>query len=190
MAISVKDAGVFFRRYPIGISGVLASVLLLAGYMVRGNRVAELDARLQEVEAQKQKVLKEVHDAANLPEQFSAMNAATKEMDSRLLRGTDRASNQAYFYELEMETGVKEVSLQPGGANSKKTQDGSYDRIGYAITVTGDYRQILNFVGLLETGRHFYHLVSASAFPVENSGPVGKRSTVTLSMNAELLGLP
>jgi Tfp pilus assembly protein PilO len=190
MALTGKDVGGFFKRYPIGISGALLSAILIVGYFVRGSRVAELEATLQDAETQEQKVLNEVHDATNLAGQYSALVAATKGLESRLLRGTDLASNQAYFYELEMETGVKEVSLQSGGVNSKKAPGGLYDRIGYRITVTGDYRQILNFVGRLETGRHFYHLVSGSVTPIDNSSMPGKRSMVTLSINAELLGLP
>ena len=47
-------------------------------------------------------------------EQYSALTTATKELESRLVRSTERARNQQYFYEIESEAGVKETSLQPG----------------------------------------------------------------------------
>jgi hypothetical protein len=190
MAFTLKDAGGILKRYPIAIAGVVVSLIALGGYFVRGNRVADLNDQLNDVEARAQKILNEVHDAARLPEQYATLAAATKELDSRLMRGTDRATNQAYFYELEMQTGVKEINLQPSGPDLYKSAGGLYERIGYAITITGDYRQILDFIGRLESGRYFCHIVNASLIRLNNSSAPAAGSTVSLTINAELLGLP
>lgn len=190
MAFALKDAGGLLKRYPIAIAGVVVSLIALGGYFVRGNRVAALNDHLNDVEARAQVILNEVHDAAHLPEQYATLAAATKQLDSRLVRGTDRATNQAYFYELEMQTGVKEISLQPSGPNQKKSAGGLYEKIGYSVTITGDYRQILDFIGRLESGRYFCHIVNASLIRSDSSSAPVAESTVSLTINAELLGLP
>jgi hypothetical protein len=188
MALTSKSAGEFLKRYPIGISGLLLSVLVLGAYFLRSGRVSELESQLQDIEAKEHSILSEVQDAKSLSQQYSTIISATKELESRLLRGTDRARNQAYFYELEMETGVKEVGLQPSGVT--KTSGRLYDKLSYSVSVTGDYRQILSFIGRVESGRHFYSLSSASVSGAGKSDASGNGLTVSLTMNAELLGVP
>ena len=186
MTLTLKGVVEFLKRYPIGVVCVALSVIVLVGYYVRNSRASELGARLTDVEAQAQKILGEVENSANLVEQYAALTKATKELDSRLMRNTQRPRNQQYFYGLELETGVKEISLQPTGADFNKGVGG----IRYSISVVGDFRQILNFVGRLESGRHFYRLDSASVSRpgAPSSSPSG--SPINLALNIELLGLP
>jgi hypothetical protein len=157
---------------------------------VRSSRASERGDQLKEVEAQAQKILAEVHNAANLDEQYAAVTAATKELESRLMRRSERARNQGYFYELEMETGVKEISLQPGSPNARMDGTHIFDRIEFAITVQGEYRQILDFVGRLESGQHFCHVTSAALSRQEATNAAAPGSVVNLMLNVQLLGLP
>jgi Tfp pilus assembly protein PilO len=191
MSLTLINLGEFLKRYPIGVACGLLSVAALAGYYVRSGRSVELGSQLKEVEAQAQKILNNVHNATNLVEQYSAMTKATKELDSRLVRGSERARNQQYFYQIESETGVKEISLRQNNVGTaKKGASRVYGGIGFAISVEGNYRQILDFVGRLESGRHFYRLVSATLIRRTERDASGTGFLLNLTLNLELLGLP
>ena len=188
MAFTTQDFVAFLKKYPVAISCGALSVGLLAGSYIRNTRAGELSALLREKEEEGQTILDNIRNGTNLPEQFETLSAATKELDSRLVRGPERARNQQYFYRIESDTGVKELSLQ-ANALSRAQQRGLktlYTGISYTIAVQGDYRQILNFVGRLESGPHFYRLISGS---VSHPGLRGA-STITLTLTLELLGLP
>ena len=54
----------------------------------------------------------------------------------------------------------------------------------------GSFRQILGFLGRLESGQHFYRLVSASVSRQGALNPSATGSTINLALNIELLGKP
>lgn len=190
MALTLKNLGEFLKRYPIGVVCGALSAGALVGYLVRTSRASELGDHLKQVEAQTKEILGEVRNGTNLVEQYATLTAATKGLESRLMQATERARNQQYFYQVESETGVKEVSLQPANADPKKDPGRLYQRIRFTITVEGDYRQVLDFVGRLESGQHFYRLISASVVRREDRSAPGSGSLVDLTLSLELLGLP
>jgi Tfp pilus assembly protein PilO len=170
----------------------------LVGFYLRTDRVDELSVQSKQIEEQGRKILSEIREATGLPEHYATLNAKTKELESRLVRGSERAHNQQYFYRIESDTGVKELSLQATsgsgdlkkGGDQKKGDKHFYSGIGYTVTVTGNYRQILDFVGRIENGQHFFRLISASVSRQGERNPAGPASTVSLTLNLELLGLP
>ena len=189
MTILSKDIEAFLKRYPIAIGCGLLTAFLLVGSYIRSDRASEVATQLKDAEEQGKGILREIRDGANLSEQYETLVGHIKELESRLVVSSERARNQQYFYRLESETGVKEISLQPG-ARSTGTQRGTKPLlagIGYAISVQGDYHQILNFLGRLESGHHFYRMITAS---VSRAGQRGSAATITLTLNLELLGLP
>jgi hypothetical protein len=188
MAITTHDLVAFLKKYPVAISCGVLSAGLLAGAYIRNDRAAELSAQLKEKEEEGQTILNNIRNGTNLPEQFETLSAATKELESRLVRGPERARNQQYFYRIESDTDVHELSLQ-ASAPSRVQQRGAkplFTGIGYTIAVKGEYRQILNFLGRLESGPHFYRLVSATVSHQDLRGV----SSLTLTLSLELLGLP
>jgi Tfp pilus assembly protein PilO len=192
MTLSSKDMAAFLKRYPIAIGCGVLSVILLAGAYIRSDRTTGLAKQSREGEEQGKKILKEIRDGANLAEQYEALIGHTKELESRLVLSSERARNQQYFYRIESETGVKEISLQPG-ARSTGPQRGSktlYAGIGYSISVQGDYHQILDFLGRIESGQHFYRLISGSVSRAGQRSSGSAASLITLTLNLELLGLP
>jgi len=190
MTLTLKDAVGFLKRYPIGVACGLLSVIAIAGYVVRNSRAGDLSDQLRSVEAQGAKIQGDVHNANDLVAQYSSLTAATKELESRLVQGSERARNQQYFYEIESETGVREISLQPNSGDPKKGASGFCYGIGYTITVEGNFQQLLGFVGRLESGPHFYRLLSASALRRGERDASGTGSLISLTLNLELLGLP
>jgi hypothetical protein len=192
MAFTTKDVVAFLKKYPVAISCGVLSAVLLAGSYIRNSRASELVTLMRQKEEEGQKILDNIRDGTNLPEQFETLSAATKELEARLVHAPERARNQQYFYRIESDTGVKELSLQPNPSSLAKQRGPKalYTGISYTITVQGDYRQILNFVGRLESGPHFYRPISASlSRPGQRGGP-NSSSAISLSLTLELLGVP
>jgi hypothetical protein len=194
MAFTTKDFAVILKKYPLVISCGVLSVVLLAGSYIRSTRAGALSAQLKEKDDQGTAILNNIKNGTNLPEQFETLSAATKELESRLVRGAERARNQQYFYRIESDTGVKELSLQanaPGRAQQRGPKP-LYTGVSYTIAVQGDYRQILNFIGRLESGPLFYRLVSCSVAQQRSASVKEPRgaSTINLTLTLELLGLP
>ena len=192
MALTTRNLVAFLKKHPVAIGCGVLSVALLAASYLRSSRAGELAALLKQKEEEGQRILDNIRSGSNLSEQVGTLTTATKELESRLVRGSERARNQQYFYRIESETGVKEVSLQPIALASgqQRLPKTLYTGIGYTVSVQGDYRQILNFVGRLESGPHFYRLISGSVSRQGQRGTAEATTALTLTLNLELLGLP
>ena len=196
MAFTTQDFVVILKKYPLVISCGVLSVGLLAGSYIRNARAGELSALLKEKDDQGTAILNNIKNGTNLPEQFETLSAATKELESRLVRGAERARNQQYFYRIESDTGVKELSLQANAPSRAQPRGPKplYTGVSYTIAVQGDYRQILNFIGRLESGSLFYRLISGSVSHQEVRSAAAKEPrgapTINLTLTLELLGLP
>jgi hypothetical protein len=188
MTVTLKDASDFVKRFPLGVGCGLVAAVMLGGFYFRSDRADEASAQLKQFEEDGRKIDGAIGNAASLPEQYTALGADTRQLEARLLNGTEHAHNQRYFYQLEADTGVKEISLESNSSppNSMKGDKHYYGGIAYSVTVEGDYRQILDFVGRLESGQYFYRLSSAS---VSRRGD-RISSKISLTLNIELLGLP
>jgi len=191
MTFATQGIVTFLKKYPVAIGCGVLSVVLLAGSYIRNSRASDLVTLMRQKEEEGQKILDNIRNGTNLPEQFETLSAATKGLEARLVHAPERARNQQYFYRIESDTGVKELSLQPNPASSAQQRGPKtlYTGISYTITVQGDYRQILNFVGRLESGPYFYRLISASVSRQGQRGGPNSSPTINLSLNLELLGL-
>lgn len=193
MAFRIQDLTAYLKKYPLAIGCGTLSVVLIAGLFIRSGRSGELAALLKQKEQDGQRILDNVRDSSNFPEQCETLAAAVRGLESRLVRASESADNLQYFYRLESETGVKEVSLQPATIAPADRRRASaktlYTGVGFAVSVQGDYRQILAFIGRLESGPHFYRLVRASVGRNKGGG-TGGPSTINLTLTLELLGRP
>jgi hypothetical protein len=192
MAFTSKDLVTLVKKHPVAIGCGALSLILLAGSYLRGSRASELADQLKQKEQEGQKILDDIRNGANLVEQYDALTATTKELDARLVRSSERARNQQYFYRLESDTGVTEISLLPGavGANQPRAAKTIYTSIGYNVSVQGDFREILDFIGRLESGQHFFRLVSGTVAREGARTSAAATAAVTLTLNLEFLGLP
>ena len=192
MALKIQDLVAYLKKYPLAIGCGTLSVALLIGLFIRSSRAGELAALLKQKEQEGQRILDNVRDGTNVAEQYETLAAAVRELESRLIRGTERASNQQYFYRIESETGVKEIDLQSVGvpADQRRGPKTLYTGVGFTISVQGYYRQIIDFLGRLESGPHFYRLIRGSVVGSKQGGAGGSPRAITLTLNLELLGLP
>lgn len=192
MAITSKDLVALLKKFPIAIGCGLLSLVLLAGSYWRYSRAVELAEQLKQKEVEGQGILDDIRNGANLAEQYDALTATTKDLESRLVHSSERARNQQYFYRLESDTGVKEFNLQPTSITPPPLHGPKpiYTGIGYTISVQGDFHQILDFVSRLESGQHFYRLISGTVTREGVRGAAESTGAITLTLNLNFLGLP
>jgi len=131
-------------------------------------------------------------NGAQLADQYAALAAARKEIESRLIHADEIAKNLQFFYKLEAETGVKLVDLRQStaGPGAKPSKSKSFYRsVGYVVAVRGDYVRILDFIRRLESGQRFCRIMTAT-MGVGAGTEKERASEMTINLNLELLGQP
>lgn len=113
--------------------------------------------------------------------------AANKEIDSRLVRGSQIAINTQFFYKLSSETGVKlnDFRQAPPGPAAKGGK-AVFTPISFTVSTSGSLAQLIDFLNRLESGVHYCRILTATV-----AAPSGNRSgPLTMTLNLELLGQP
>lgn len=188
----------FVKKNPVGVICGVLTLLLAGGWHFRGGgTLFGLDFPLEidtvpKAEKEFESKTKEargyetnVRFSAQLKEQLDAMIAANKEVDARLVRAGQLATNYQIFYKLFTESGVKQSGLQQVGV-SAKAANAAFSPVAFSVTVTGDFSQIVHFLRLLESGPRFCRVLGANC-----SVPSGDRNgPCTLALTVEFLGLP
>lgn len=181
------DIMAFIKTNPIGF--ICAAVALAFGGAIyyRSSELPQTTALLEQKSKEGARLAANVRNSARLPEQIAAMTAATKAIEGRLVRPGELAQNLQYFYRLEAETGVKLTDLRQLTATAPRgAKPGTSFGVGFAVTVQGDYRTLLEFMRRLEQGTHYCRVMSAS---IALAGPE-RTSPLTLALGLELLGRP
>lgn len=180
------------KKQPIGFACGVICVLCLA--WLYGFRGGDLETRQQEYDAKSSEanvVSSNVSLSKSMPAEVAEMQAATKELESRLVRAGQLAVNLQYFYKLEAETEVKLLDVRQGTLprNTKTT----YVGVPYNVNIQGPYKNVMAFLQRVERGRALCRVNSAtftkSAGSVEG-GAQAAASGVTLALSIELLGTP
>ena len=189
MAISHEQVIAFIKKNPIGI-GCGALCLALAGVMYyRSDLVPASEAELEQQSAEAERLAGNLKNAVQLQEQLDAMIAAGKQVEARLVHPGDLAKNQQYFYKLQADTGTK-IDSNQNALPSEKDRKTLYWSVPYAVTVQGDYSQILNLLRRLESGTHYCRELNATLTAGGAGTGEGTGSSLTLNLNIELLGQP
>jgi Tfp pilus assembly protein PilO len=170
------------KKNPISIGCALLAIALVGVAYFRSGKAGELETELEQKSADAGKYAANLKNAAQLQEQFDALVAAQKAIEARMIRAEELTTNRQYFYKLEADTGVKLLDLRPT-PNSKSASKAGYQPIPFALNIQGDYRQILTFLRMLESGPRYCRVLSASCNSPAERGPV-----LGLSLNLELLG--
>ena len=174
------------KKQPIGFAcGALC--LVCAGLLYfRNDKIAESQAEYDAKSAESARILTNVSNSKNLPEQLSEIQAQAKELDSRLIRAGQLAVNLQFFYKLEAETEVKLLDVHQN--NPPRGPKALFVGIPYNLSVQGSHKQLLAFLHRLEDGSHFCRFGNISMSKTGGSDAGG--GSLTMSLNLELLGLP
>ena len=184
MSIQTKDIVNLWRRQPVLCScGLVALGLLLSLYFRMGDREA-VETVLAEQTKVRNRQSANIKYGVGLDAHTERLRKVNAELASDSLKVGELALNQQFFLRLEADTGVKLLDLRPlpVAAPAKDAPANAFVPIGFSLSVTGTYDQLIAFVTRLEEG--------ATLGRVLNGGLAGSDTgTQTLSLTVELLGL-
>ena len=177
------------RRHPLLMVCCGLALGLTTAIYFRSSLIPETEAELAQKTAEADKHAANASNAAQLKEQLAALVAANKEIDSRVVRAGQLGVNYQFFYKIIAESGVKQVDLRQSpvtAAAAAKASKAGFVPVAFTVAVQGDFRQVLHFVRLLESGARYCRVTGAGFSQVagERGGPI------SLSLNLELLGQP
>lgn len=190
----------FIKKNPVGVTCGVLSLALAAAWFVRSGTadsyfglelvdtvpLAEKDLETKTKEARGYET--NARYAAQLKEQLEALQAANKEVDTRLVRASQLGANYQIFYRIIAESGVKQIDLRQMGitAAPKGAAKAAFSPVAFSVTVSGEFPKLIHFLQLLEAMPRYARVVNASvAVPTaDRSGPC------SLSLTVEFLGLP
>lgn len=177
-----------FKRFPVpSICGGIILVCFLAFYL-RMELISDLEIRQDEASRQANQVDTNIVAGASLEDHVAQMRAKVGELNERVVRPLELATNHKYFYSIESETGVRLADLRqnPPAPPAKGTVKPTFIGVGYNVVLSGTFAQAVAYLSELENGPRLYHLKS---FDLQR-GREANQPTVTLALNLELLGLP
>jgi Tfp pilus assembly protein PilO len=175
------------RRYPLAVASTGVALALLVVVAVRYSGLDEANAALEQNTTEAQKAERNVRNAADLEQHLAIVNQGVARLEKMLIGVDDVSGNQAYFYRLETETGVRVSVLRPTGASKDQPKNASYQRVGFNVVVQGSYAQVIAFLRALEQGDRLYRLVDFSLQRASEDRSTGTGAGVALNLNLQLL---
>lgn len=186
-----------FRQYPVAFVAVGVSILLIVGLYVRSMGMADLAARQEKLASEWETMEKDVFkNSVNLETHLEKADAISQDVRKRLIRSSELAKNYQYFYRLESSTGVRISSLQQEtsapppprrqGGDGSPPAPALFSKVGYKMSVKGQFSELLDLLKALEDGEHFYQLKTFSLQRNTDS----KERQLSLTLNFDLLGNP
>ncbi len=185
---SKQKAGEVLRRFPLATGCVAIGVVGLLALGFRFGALSEAEALRDQQDAESKKVAKNVTNAAGIEDDVQALQADVARLEAMLINVDDVSSNQAYFYGLESESGVRMSILRPTGSSKNVPKNAPYLPAGYNVVIEGSYAQAIAFVRALEQGSRLYRLVDFTLQRSSQGGaPGAPAGGVVLNLNLQLL---
>lgn len=182
-----EDITALLKKHPVGSVCALLCIACGVIWYFRGDAVELARSELEARSAEDQKIATDVRNAHELPQHLESMQAAAKQLDDRLVRVTQLASNLQFFYRLESETGVKLLDVRQNPLPTVKGAAKSlYLAVPFTVSVQGSYKQVMDFIGRLEKGQRVSHFSSVTF----TKGSALDSSSLNANINLELLGKP
>ena len=188
MKLTGKNLTALFKKQPVGITCGIMSLILAVALYFRWDALDEATDALEAAQTEVNHLKANKNNAVNLKEQYEALLAANRMIaENRAVLPREEASNMSYFYAIEGDTGVVEVTATPKGA-SKALPGKSFVEVGFSLAERGNYRQLVDFVRRVEQGKNFSHILSAVL--VNSTAKDQTETILTLDLNLNLLGVP
>jgi len=183
------DILILIKKHPIGMICGAVAVVCGATLYFRSDAIDQTKVRAEEIAKQSQVMLTNVRNSAGLTlaQQTATIQQAARQLENRLVKANQLATNLQYFYRLESDTGVKLTDVRQNQVGRAAT-NGIYLGVPYSVTFQGTFKQVLEFLQRIENGKHFskYSSVSFNKAAGAESGA----GALSVSMNIELLGTP
>jgi hypothetical protein len=152
MSIETQDIVDAAKKRPALFIAAACGLVLIAVIYLRFGTLPDLENKLQENKDQLAKYEQNIKNAAQLPRQVEQIKALNAEIKKQALNPANTALNQKIFYQLESEIGVKIIELQQISppSNIKADNKNYYIPLGFRLSFSGDYAQMLNFIRRIE----------------------------------------
>ncbi|HLP07240.1 MAG TPA: type 4a pilus biogenesis protein PilO [Opitutaceae bacterium] len=176
----------FALRYPLALASAGVALLLAGVTAFRFSSLDEATTELESLRSDAQKAERNVRNASGIEQHLEVLTKNVGRLESMLIGVDDVSGNQAFFYRLETNTGVRIVVLRPGGAAKDAAKTASYVPAGFNVVVQGSYAQIVAFLGALEDRERLYRL---NDFTIQRASDqqAGGGPEVALNLNLQLL---
>jgi hypothetical protein len=185
MSLEGKDIINAAKKRPLVFACALLSFVFLGVTYWRLGAVDTLQEQVDERLLVLQKTKANVTHSVQLDAQVKEFTQINQKIKASALRPADLAQNQQMFYRLESETGVKLIDIRQQATDKTPVKGAvvtTYSPVVFALTIEGDYRQVLAFTKRLESGPTLSRTSNALFIMGSNNLP-------SLSMTVEMLGL-
>lgn len=186
------DLLALIKKQPIAFACGVVGLLCAVALYFRSDAVDEARTNFEAKDKESQAIAQNARHTSGLAEQTSEIQAAAKQLESRLVRAGDLANNLQFFYRLENETGVKLVDARqnPYQAPKQGAPKTLYIPVSFGLTLHGNYAQIWSFLRRIETGPHFARLDRLTLSKVELGAKDATPDLMNAVLTVELLGTP
>lgn len=191
------DLLALLKKNPIGTVGVLVALGCGAVIYLRGDAVAAAQSAFDEKEREAQKMAANIRNGADLEAQAAKLEAAARELESRLVTASQLANNLQIFYRIENETGIKLLDTPRQGALPAPRPGApapAYVGVPFTVNVRGSFPEIMTFVRRLELGAQFCRFGNVSltraASNLDSGGGTPEARAMNATLSFEFLGQP
>lgn len=185
------DILALIKKQPIAFGCGIVCLLCAVAFYFRMDAIDQARAASEAKDKESKAVSQNARHTTGFAEQVAEMQAAGKQVESRLVHASELANNLQLFYRLENETGVKLVDVRqnPIAAAKPGAPKTLYVPVSFSLTLQGTYAQVWSFLRRLETGSHFARFDRLSLNKVGGSKE-SPSDQMNLVFTVELLGTP
>jgi len=179
------------KQYPFAVGGGLLSLVLLGLLFFTWDRLAQLETEYDSLENEVNVIQRNEINAVGLPVDVARAEAIVKQVNERLMQDDAKAEHYRYFLGLAEKSGVfmsdprySQLLLPDVKGASIKTKE--FAQIVYFIELTGSFREVIDFLYLLRSGKHFVTLTSLEMQADENVGGDSVRAAIRANILAAI----
>lgn len=180
-----EDIKALIKKKPLVSTCAVVSLACGLIFYFQADTVDETQAKLAEQSKASSQMISNVRNASGLAAQTETLQKATTQLTDRLVKASQLPANLQYFYRLETETGVKITDVRQNNRDSRASST-QYVGIPFAVTFQGQYKQVMDFLQRVESGKHFakFNTISFNKAAGSDTG----NYLLSVSMSIELLG--
>jgi len=155
------------KNLVIAISGVVTATCMTV-YVLHKDKKPDLESEIEQIDIRISTMLRNLTNSAGLEEDIEVVKSQISELDERMFRPQELATNYNYFFNIETSTNVslselKQVEIVKEDVNREKHKMpnpivDTYVKIRYDMRANGTYQDLVHFMRTLEGGPSFYKL--------------------------------
>ena len=177
------------KQYPLAVGSVVLSILLIILLSTRGSNVANLETRRDDLEKKWSDMQQNDVRAVGMADHVNKIREVSSDIKARLMVREQKAINYQYFYSLERDNGISLTRLSQSDVVVDKTPPGKptlnlYSPIEYSVSISGPFRQVIQFLHDLEHGKYFTWIDNFSVSSTSQT----EKGGIQVSMTMDTLG--